>query len=266
MRGLFCFKKKKKRVVDLAREAVCKHRIMFVASAGNNGPAVTTSGAPGGTTPEILSVGAYACVYDEAFSVFCFVHACVCVCFTTVFVFANRRQLSMYRYCYSVRRIFPCLYHRINFGFFFFAFCVRVFFFLHRTNILVCKGSGCSEMFKKEGITIYGVFREGYGGVVRFLIRVWETGGGGFCFFLCRWYVFCRSRMCYTWPFICLVSHYFCYFVFLCPCVRRSPSLMSASFSMRETLEGRNFTWTSAGPTADGDVGERVQLWVDVYI
>lgn len=31
---------------------------------------------------------------------------------------------------------------------------------------------------------------------------------------------------------------------------------MSASFSMRETLEGGNFTWTSAGPTADGDIGE----------
>ncbi|CAN0254327.1 unnamed protein product, partial [Ectocarpus fasciculatus] len=29
---------------------------------------------------------------------------------------------------------------------------------------------------------------------------------------------------------------------------------MSASFSMRETLEGGNFTWTSVGPTADGDI------------
>ncbi|CAM9890086.1 unnamed protein product, partial [Laminaria digitata] len=37
-----------------------------------------------------------------------------------------------------------------------------------------------------------------------------------------------------------------------------SPSLMSASFSMRENLEGGNFTWTSAGPTADGDVGVSV--------
>ena len=33
---------------------------------------------------------------------------------------------------------------------------------------------------------------------------------------------------------------------------------MSASFSMRENLEGGNFTWTSAGPTADGDIGEIV--------
>ncbi|CAM9732422.1 unnamed protein product, partial [Sphacelaria rigidula] len=48
------------RTVDIAREAVCKHRVVFVASAGNNGPGLTTSGAPGGTTPDILSVGAYA--------------------------------------------------------------------------------------------------------------------------------------------------------------------------------------------------------------
>jgi len=53
------------RIVDIAREAVCKHRIIFVASAGNNGPALTTSGAPGGTTPDILSVGAYACVLKK---------------------------------------------------------------------------------------------------------------------------------------------------------------------------------------------------------
>lgn len=48
--------------MDVAREAVCKHRIVFVASAGNNGPGLTTSGTPGGTTPDILSVGAYAYV------------------------------------------------------------------------------------------------------------------------------------------------------------------------------------------------------------
>lgn len=31
---------------------------------------------------------------------------------------------------------------------------------------------------------------------------------------------------------------------------------MSASFSLRENLQGGNFTWTSAGPTADGDRGK----------
>ncbi|CAN0431047.1 unnamed protein product, partial [Ectocarpus sp. 12 AP-2014] len=48
-----------KRAIDVAREAVLKHRIVFVSSAGNSGPALSTSGAPGATTPALLSVGAY---------------------------------------------------------------------------------------------------------------------------------------------------------------------------------------------------------------
>ncbi|RHY41327.1 hypothetical protein DYB38_000207 [Aphanomyces astaci] len=57
--GEFASKHDSGRVVDVVRDLVEKHGVTFVSSAGNEGPALGTVGAPGGSSSCILGVGAY---------------------------------------------------------------------------------------------------------------------------------------------------------------------------------------------------------------
>ena len=47
------------RFTELCQKAVERHGLLFVTSAGNNGPALTTGGAPG-TSDCVIAVGAFA--------------------------------------------------------------------------------------------------------------------------------------------------------------------------------------------------------------